>query len=581
MYSIKKLVLFFVFVCINTFSFSQDPQVLATEYLQQADLIYAEQKEAIEVAKELYILAAEIDTTHLRANWMAGMLFLETINKDQSLPYFLRVKRQKPNYRFDLDYYIGRAYHYGLDFENSLQYYEAYKKRLLGNPSYRGRDKVPLGTVDRRIRESRNGLEIVGKPSLYSIHALGLEINSEWPDYAPIVNHDETLLIFTSRRQEGNTSADVDRDNFYFEDIFFSERINGEWTKAKNIGPPINTSYHDASIGLSFDGNRLYLYKDENKGDLYYSDRISGQWTEPQRMSSRINSTTFAERSITETADPNVIIYSSDRPGGEGGQDLYTVSKDEKGNWYKTKSLGSIINTKYDEDSPFLMHDGKTLFFSSNGQKGYGGYDIFKSVYDSAKGQWGEPINLGYPVNTPDDEIYFTATKDGKKAFYASVREEGKGYTDIFMIKLHGEPQERQYTMISQSSDGIQDVGNDKQELREEIFTSIESIYFDLDNFTIRKDFLPLMDSIITLVNTYPEIVIDISGYSSTDGNPRYNIELSQKRALAVFDFLLKKGVDEDQITARGHGVSDKFPEKEKNRRADVQLIYRKGKNLN
>ncbi|MGK7390687.1 MAG: OmpA family protein [Candidatus Cyclobacteriaceae bacterium M2_1C_046] len=572
----RRSSLFFILLFFYSVLKGQDPTQLATEYLQQADLIYAEQKEAIEIAKELYILAAEIDTNHLRANWMAGLLFIETINKDQALPYFLRVKRIKSSFRFDIDYYIGRAYHYGLDFEKALEYYEAYKRKYMANGTYRGKDKVPIGVVERRIRESKNGMEIVGRPSRYSIHALGNEINSEWPDYAPVISEDETLLIFTSRRQEGNMSADVDRDNFYFEDIFYSEKVNGEWTKAKNIGAPINTTYHDANISLSFNEKRLYLYKDENRGDLYYSDFINGQWTEPERMSSRINSTTFAERSITETSDPDVIIYSSDRPGGVGGMDLYMVSKDEKGNWYKTKSLGPKINTKYDEDSPFLLHDGKTLFFSSSGQKGYGGFDIFKSVYDSTKREWGEPENLGYPVNTPDDEIYFTATRDGKKAYYASIREEGKGHTDIFLIKLHDEAREYNFKPEPQITASVEDEPvTRKPQLSEAIFNSVESIYFDVDNYTIRKDFLPLMDSIMNLADQYREIVIDISGYSSIDGNPRYNIELSQKRALAVKDFLINNGVREDQIIARGFGSSDHYEEKEMNRRADIKLLYR------
>ena len=575
----RRFSLLFVLLLFYSVLKGQDPKQLASEYLQQADLIYAEQKEAIEVAKELYMLAAEIDSTHLRANWMAGMLFLETINKDDALPYFLRVKQLKGNYRFDIDYYIGRAYHYGLDFENALKYYEAYKKRYLGSPRYRGKDKVPLDRVNKRIRESKNGLEIVGRPTKYSIHALGTEINSEWPDYAPVINEDETLMIFTSRRQENNTSPDVDRDNFYFEDIFYSEKINGDWTKAKNIGPPINTAYHDANISLSFDENRLYLYKDENRGDLFYSDLINGQWTVPQRMSSRINSSTYAERSITETSDPGVIIYSSDRPGGEGGLDLYMITKDEKGNWYKTNSLGPTINTKYDEDSPFLLHDGKTLFFSSSGQKGYGGFDIFKSVYDSASGKWGDVENLGYPVNTPDNEVYFSATKDGRKAYYASIREEGQGHTDIFLIKLHDEPVEHELptepaVMASTKSENILE----KPALPEEVLSSVESVYFDIDNSHIREDFIPLMDSLTNLANQYPEIIIDISGYSSKDGNPRYNIELSQKRALVVKDYLVDKGVNEKQIVARGHGISDKYEEYEKNRRADVKLIFRKRK---
>lgn len=554
---------------------------LSEEYQQQASQIYAEQKEAIEIAKDLYVLAVEADTNNVQANWMAGTLFLETIPKDHSLPFFQRVKRLDPSFRFDIDYWIGLAHQHGLDFENALDHFESYKSKYMGNPTYRGKDKILLESAERKIRECKNGMEIVGKPSRYSVHVLGTEINSEWPDYAPMVNEDETLMIFTSRRREDNLSEDVYRDNFFFEDIFYSEKVNGKWSQAKNIGEPVNTPYHDANISLSFNEKRLYLYKDENMGDLYYSDYVEGRWTKPQRMSSRINSSIYAERSITETSDPGTIIYSSDRPGGEGGLDLYMISKNEKDEWYKTKSLGEVINTEYNEDSPFLLHDGKTLFFSSNGHKGYGGYDIFRTVYDSLTGEWSEPENLGYPVNTPDNEIYFTATKDGSRAYYASVREGGYGYTDIFMIKLHSELQEVKIPQIKGDEiTASREIGGEKSKERydglpEAIFNSTEKIYFELDNFTIKQQFLPLMDSIISLTQAYPKIIIDISGYSSVDGNPRYNIELSNKRALAVLDFLIKKGISEKQISARGYGAIDEYSEKEKNRRADIRLIYR------
>jgi outer membrane protein OmpA-like peptidoglycan-associated protein/tetratricopeptide (TPR) repeat protein len=575
-----------------------DPVELANVYLEQADQIYKQQKEAIEIAKELYIQAADLDPTNLRANWMAGSLYLETINKDKALSYLLKIQEQKANYRFDLWYHIGRAYHYGLDFDNALSYYERYKKKVLADRSYRGKDRVMPQTVSRRILECNNGKDIINRPSQYSIQPIGKEINSIWPDYAPVLNKKGDVMIFTSRRQEDNTSPDVDKDNFYFEDVFISRKVNGKWSQATNIGPPINTAYHDANIALSPDGKRLYLYKDTGYGDIYYSDFDGQNWSEPTFLTNKVNSSVYSENSVSETSSSDMIFYTSNRPGGEGGIDIYSCVKDDKGEWYKSKSLGPVINTKGDEDGPFLAYDGKTLYFSSTGHKGYGGYDIFKSVYDSLTGEWMPPENLGYPVNTPDDEFSFNISQDQRTGYYASVREGGVGFTDIFMVKYHGDnlnqadliaanyqSQESDKPSTSTSSDAnaqkLEAIKNNvepKFEVHEvKLMAQSHRIFFNSSQSAIEGKHQEELDSIVHLINRYPNLTIDIAGYASADGNPRYNLELSNKRALIVLDYLVGKGVSENRITARGFGsvASSDGGDPEENRRADVKIVSR------
>ena len=586
--AVKFSLIFLIILIFRSALWAQtDSLALSEEYMQQADQIYSQQKEAIEIAKELYIQAANLDTTNIKANWMAGKLYLETINKDQAVEYLLRVKRQKPRYRFDLNYHIGRAYHYGLDFDKALEYYNQYKKKALGDRSYRGRDKVPPSKVNRRILECNNGKDIITRPAQYSIEALGEEINSPWPDYAPVLNKKGDVMIFTSRRQEENSSPDVDKDNFYFEDIFISRKVGGKWTPAKNIGPPINTRYHDSNIALSADGTRLYLYKDENRGDIYFSDFDGTHWSKPRYLTNKINSSVYSENSVTETASSDVIFYTSDRPGGYGGIDIYMCIKDKKGNWYKSKSLGPVINTKYDEDSPFLAYDGKTLYFSSSGHKGYGGYDIFRSVYDSLKGEWSEPENLGYPVNTPDDEIFFHASTDQKTGYFASVREGGIGFTDIFMVKYHGDKQHTAAELIAKAKSEkerqsgiepvIEELGEGQlvfEDFELKLMGHTHRIYFNTDRSSIKDQHQSELDSIVQLLNKYDVLNIDIAGYASKDGNPRYNLQLSQKRALIVLDYFIEKGINEDRIVARGYGsITGDEGDPEEHRRAEVKIF--------
>ena len=563
-----------------------DPAALAEVYLEQADQIYRQQKEAIEIAKELYVQAADLDPSNIRANWMAGQLYLETINKDQALPYLLRVKDLKPSYRFDLLYQIGRAYHYGFEFDSALFFYERYKKKVLSDRSYRGKDRVPPQTVNRRIEECNNGKQIINVPSKYSIEPIGEEINSPWPDYAPVLNKNGDVMIFTSRRQDGNTSPDVDKDNFYFEDVFISRRQGDRWSVAENIGPPINTRYHDANIAMSADGTRLYLYKDTGMGDVYYSDFVDGKWTDPKFLTDKVNSSTYSENSVSETANPEVLFYTSSRPGGEGGIDIYYVVQDGKGNWYKSKSLGPVINTKGDEDSPFLAYDGKTLYFSSTGHKGYGGYDIFRSVYDSLSGEWSEPENLGYPVNTPDDEISLHMSPDQRTGYYASVREGGLGFSDIFMIKYHGDKKHRPKELIKAEEDEMmehiiaEEQGEEEKEYEDyelKMMDHVHPIFFNADQSSIKEEHQAELDSIIQLLDKYDVLSVDIAGYASKDGNPRYNLELSNKRALIVLNYLVGKGLSEERIIAQGFGsIGEAGDDPEKYRRADVRIVTRK-----
>lgn len=390
--------------------------------------------QALDDARGLMVLAADLDTTFLKANYDAGYLHLLTIGKDLAAKYFLRVYRQNPGYRFDLEYWIGKSYQYGLDFDNALLFYNHYKSKLSGKPNYQGADKIPMEMVDKSIVECMNGKEFVANPGNFSIVNIGREINSEFEDYAPVLNEGEDEIIFTTRRRDGNLNQNVAEDNKPYEDIFVSRKTNGSWSYAVNIGERVNTPYHDSNLALSADGKTLYILKDEGGGDIYFCNRLAdGSWATPAPLPGIINSS-FEEKSISISKDGKTLYFSSNRPGGLGGTDLYKATKDAKGEWANVKNLGAVINTPFDEEGPFIDYDMVTLYFSSKGHKNMGSYDIMKSVYDAAKDKWSEPENLGYPINTPDDDIFYITSSDGKRAYYSSVREDGLGYTDIFLI---------------------------------------------------------------------------------------------------------------------------------------------------
>lgn len=679
-------IFFLLLLCISgspVFAQDQPDKELAEEYINQAELIMQATAAMIE-ARDLYVLAAEADPTNIKANWMAGEFHLRTVGKDRAVKYFLKVLELDPNYRFDILYQIGRSYQYGMDFDNALAYYNRYLNKLKQQDGYRGLDKIELPEVTRRIYECTNAKEYVANPAHYSIVNVGNAINSEYEEYAPVLNGDETLMIFTTRRREGNLNENVDKDNKPFEDIFYSTKENGEWTQAQNIGDVVNTPYHGSSLALSADGKQLFLYKDENNGDIYISNHNDdGSWTYPEPLSDNINSEGFQESSMSISPDGSLLFFASDRPGGFGGIDIYYSVKDARGEWVRSKNLGPTINTEYDDDGPFIDYDGKTLYFSTQGRKGMGGHDIFRSVYDSAKNEWGEPENLGFPINTPDDDVYFVSTKDGKRGYYASVREDGLGFTDIYMVTVksdedadqdlivrqdpeedstasttqqitevkqpeekpeasvplsvmvtvmdeNGSPvdatigvqstpdnvvagkqresagnyrftistqQPKKYTLsvqkdgyIFQNLDlGTLSAGPQAQQVEKtvrlrklEIGTRsvLRNIYFDFDKASFKNESYTELNRLETMMAQNPGMEIEISGHTDKIGSRAYNKDLSQRRANAVKNYLVNKGVDARRIKSVGYGEEkplasndDENEGRELNRRVEFQVL--------
>ena len=284
--------------------------------------------------------------------------------------------------------------------------------------------------ANKRIDECKNGFELVNttvKGKIINIK----NINSEYPDYCPLISTDEKVLIFTSRRSTTTGGQRDDEDLEFYEDIFISRKTDSVWSAPENIGPPINTKYHDATVGLSPNGQELYIYKSENGGDIYLCKLKGDKWSEPFALPSPINSK-FKESSASISSDGNTLYFISDRDI-KTGRDIYYSIKDKNGKWGAAEKLSDIVNTPYDEEGVFIHPDNKTLYFSSKGHKTIGGYDVFSTVLqpDSI---WSEPKNLGFPINTPDDDVYFTMSGSGLHGYFSSVRTEGEGEKDIYLI---------------------------------------------------------------------------------------------------------------------------------------------------
>ena len=331
----------------------------------------------------------------------------------------------------ELYYYLGKTYHSLEKLDLAIDNYKAFKKKISdGQEEYY--------EVNKRIKQCEYARELMQNPLNVEITNLGTGINSRFDDYAPSISADGDYLVFTSRRAT-MLKGDVDYkgDFKYFEDIYFSLRNDdGSWETSESISETINTSGHDAVLSLTPDGKGIFIYKNNEKsaGDIFYSER-EGQfeWTEPIKLEKPIN-TSYFESSVSITEDGNTMYFISERPKGFGRGDIYVSRKISDDKWGKPQNIGAPINTKGDEKFVFIHPKGNVLFFSSEGHKTMGSYDIFRCVREGDK--WGKPVNLGYPINTVNEESTLSMTKDNKKLLISAEYDGGVGERDIYEIDL-------------------------------------------------------------------------------------------------------------------------------------------------
>ena len=385
-------------------------------------------------------------------NYRIGLCYLNTtVGKAKAVSYLEYASKQKDAPK-DVYLLLGKAYQYANKFDEAIVSLNTYKE----TNKLKGENLIAL---DRLLENCENGKEQIVKPVDVKFENLGKFINSSGADYGPFVNADETFLVFSSQRQ-GNTGGSFDNPEDIGQnpaDVYYSIMKDGIWQKAKNIGFTINTEESEECVGLNPAGDKIILFFDSKTdySDLYLTTLKAKQWQKPESMGPNVNSKAV-ESGGTLATDGNTLIFSSDRKGGLGGKDLYKSKRLPNGDWGIPENLGNAINTQYDEDGPFLSADGKTLYFSSKGFNSMGGYDFFKSEYNSEKEEWSEPVNLGYPINDSDDNIYISVTSDKKHAYIATQRDDGFGDLDIYRITFNSEPgsNSAKYTIVQGTVSG-------------------------------------------------------------------------------------------------------------------------------
>lgn len=377
--------------------------------------------------------AQRFNPNNARLNYMLGFInFFDAPNGKETLKYLSDAYRLDPEVEFDVAYWLGWCHHLSTNWDDAIKYYTIYLNKLTA----KGRSATEIADVQKKIAECNNGKKYAANPERVFVDNLGPNINSQYPEYSPSITADEETIIYTARR-DNSTGGQRDQDAGYFEDLYISNKVNGKWQSAKLLSKNVNTIGHDASAGLSPDGSKLFVYRHSGKdgGDLYETVLFGTDWEEPVHMNRNIN-TKFHESSVSLSFDGHRMYFVSDKSGGMGDRDIYFSDMDMKGEWGMAKNIGPDINTKYGEEGVFMHPDGKSLYFSSQGHDNMGGYDIFKSEF--VNGKWSKPMNLGYPINGPDDDVFFVVSGSGNRAYFSSSKQGGYGDKDIYKITFLG-----------------------------------------------------------------------------------------------------------------------------------------------
>lgn len=299
-----------------------------------------------------------------------------------------------------------------------------------------------LEEVNMLIANLNFAKQKIAQPEKVDIKNMGVDINTAFDDYGPSVTGDQKTLIFTSRRPD-TRGGEIANDGKYYEDIYISkwDSAKAKWNLAENIPGRLNSEIHDASLSISPDGDYIYVYKnfgDKGSGEIFESKlSSSGKWGSPKALPEQIN-TTYWESSASLTSDGETMYFVSERKKGYGMGDIWMAKKISRSEWGEATNLGYALNTPGDEKMVYIHPEGNILYFASNGHKAIGGYDIYMSEFKN--GSWQEPVNLGYPINTIDDDVNFVLSRDSKTAYYSGIKTGGLGGKDIYTIDVTEHP---------------------------------------------------------------------------------------------------------------------------------------------
>lgn len=577
----KQVLILFLIILSPLIIRSQVTEEALKEYFLDAEFFLAQEQyvDALYDYMELYNKGFK---ENANINYRIGICYLNISGqKDKAIPYFLEaVKNIKNNNRdskfkevkapMDAYLFLGNAYRVDNQLDKAIEIYNEYKKIL---PSS---DKDGIIFINNQIEACVAAKVFMANPVEIKKTNFGEPINSSSSNFKAVISGNGSTILYMNELP-------------FYHAVYYSTYKNGTWAPPINITPNLQSDGDQYVTSVSFDGTVFYLTKEDNfNSDIYVSKLVDGLWQKSLPLNKKIN-TKFWESHASISKDGKTLYFTSNRNGGFGGMDIYKSVPDVTGDWGDPVNLGPVINTPLNEDTPFITENGRILYFSSQGHKNMGGYDIFRSEMDE-NGNWTEPVNLGYPLNTTDDDLFYYPLKNGRVGYISLFEPDGFGKEDIYKIEFM-----KQGLIEEEISEELTQEVTEKEALKEseielevtqkelvaetekiekiekvEVETETEKIevvlpvtiqevtltpvYFAFDSYTLTPQGKTELGQIVMLANKYPDLSFELIGLTDAIGSAEYNKILSEKRAQATKNYLLSAGVSPGRLVAVGYG---------------------------
>ena len=426
-------ILLLAFLLFCQYAFTQQEENLKDLFLYaESEFLFEQYAEAL----PNYLRINKQNPDNDNINFKIGVCYLnDPYEKDKAIAFLEKaVKNINPKFKensfketgapLEAYYYLGNAYRINDQLEKAIDTYEYFKNQA--DP-----ERYDLELVNKQIMDCKNALDLKTRPVDFNIENLGDRINTRFSDVQPVISGDETRLVYVQKQA-------------FYDALAYSEKIEGEWSFPRILMEELQVDEDVYPTSLSYDGKTLFIYRNDNfTGNLYTSSYVNGKWSPLTKLNEHIN-TKYWESHASLNKAGDTLYFTSNRKEGYGGLDIYYSVKGSNHDWGRAVNLGATVNTPYNEETPFITADGKTLYFSSYGHYNMGGYDVFYTTKLSDS-TWAVPINAGYPINTTDDDVFFNPVHNGTFAYYPRYLEGGLGLMDIYRLEIFSKTHPRKF----------------------------------------------------------------------------------------------------------------------------------------
>ncbi len=595
-------------------------------------------------AEKLLLKAVKLDPDYIDAYMRLSSIYYKTGRLEDERKMYekvIEIRPQFPEVYFNYGHWLMR----NLQYEKAIESFNKFLEYKTGESRF-------LKKAEQNIKICQYRIDMMKHPVPFNPVNVGEGVNTKEDEYWPVLTADDEQLYFTRKKLADSTrKAGYGKFN---EDIYVSHLAGNKWGPAQPLPGFLNTeNMNEGAISITPDGNTLYftICSDNPEFgygwcDIYVSRKVNGIWSRPKNLGPPIN-TRMKETQPSISFDGKTLYFSSNRPGTIGQLDIWKSTKDENGRWSKPVNLGPVINTKGNEQSPFIHADNQTLYFSTDQRMGMGESDLYVARANS-KGEFVMVSNLGYPINTEKQEIALFVSAGGKHAFFASKKEGGQGGLDIYYFDLPKKFRPRPVcylkgivydaetrkklgarfeiidletakTVLTSTSDSktgaflvalpantnyainvskkgylfysenlpIKNIKSTAYTHDVPLIpikignsTILRNVFFDTDKYNLKPESRAELNKVIEFLNQYPNIKIELGGHTDNQGTPQHNQVLSENRARAVYDYLVNVGkISPSRLTYKGYGqykpIATNSTEegRAKNRRTELKII--------